>query len=126
MFITYIQLVNFKRMPLRDDNTFEHTFNPTNKLTMISGPNGSGKSSLFNELTPLPSDKNDFNQGGYKEIHIEKDHDKYILISDFTEKSAKFRFVMNIYSHIVPSMPVNERLSFIKCYLFLNYYLTIM
>lgn len=95
MFITYIQLVNFKRMPLRDSNTFEHTFNPTNKLTMISGPNGSGKSSLFNELTPLPSDKNDFNPGGYKEIHIEKDHDKYILISDFTEKSAKFRFVMN-------------------------------
>lgn len=50
--------------------------------------------SLFNELTPLPSDKNNFNKGGYKEIHIEKDKQIYRLISDFTD-GAKFYFYLD-------------------------------
>lgn len=90
MKITYIKLVNFKRFPLRDDKVFEKSFK--NGLVMVSGPNGAGKSSLFNELTPLPSSKDDFNKGGYKEIHIEHDKSLYILISNFIDKPI-FNFI---------------------------------
>lgn len=81
MIFKYLRLEGFKRFPLRDENVFEYTFN--SKLLMILGPNGSGKSSLFNELSPLPSDKNNFYKDGYKEIHIEKENKLYRLISDF-------------------------------------------
>lgn len=51
--------------------------------------------SLFNELTPLPSDKNNFINGkGYKEIHIEKDKQMFRLISDFTD-GVKYYFYLD-------------------------------
>lgn len=83
MRFTYIKLVKFKRFPLRDLEVFEHQF--TSKLLMITGPNGSGKSSLFNELTHLPADKNDFYKGGYKEIHCKHEGKHIVAISDFTD-----------------------------------------
>lgn len=92
MRILYLKIIHFKRMPLREIEIFEHNF--SQKLFMIKGPNGSGKSSLCNELTPLPSDKNNFNKDGYKEIHIEKDKKVYKLISDFREGS-KYHFLLD-------------------------------
>lgn len=92
MRIKYIKLVNFKRFPLRESNVFEHHFN--SKLLMISGPNGAGKSSLFNQLTPLPADKSNFYENGYEELHIEKDNDLYILVSDF-RGGSRFSFNCN-------------------------------
>lgn len=90
---TYLKLIDFKRLPLRELEVFEKEF--ISDLTMISGPNGSGKSSIFNELTPLPSDKAFFGSKGYKEIHIEKDRINYVIISDFSAKSAKFSFLVD-------------------------------
>jgi len=92
MLIKYLLLRNFKRFPLLNTEVFEYHFK--SKLVMITGCNGAGKSSLLNELTPLPSDKNNFNKNGYKEIHIEKDKQLYKLISNFTEGS-KFYFYVN-------------------------------
>lgn len=50
--------------------------------------------SLANELTPLPSDKNNYNKDGYKEIHIEKDGRLFKLISDFTD-CVKYYFYVD-------------------------------
>ncbi len=92
MRVKYLKLKNFKRFPLSDLELFEQEFN--SKLTMITGPNGAGKSSLFNELTPLPADKNNFNKDGYKEIHFTKDHREFVLISDFTD-GTHFSFMVD-------------------------------
>lgn len=51
-------------------------------------------SSLFNELTPLPSDRNDFGKNGYKELHVELDKSSFVLICDFRNKPL-FSFCMN-------------------------------
>jgi len=90
--IDYLLLKNFKRFPLRDIELFEHEFK--SKLFLITGQNGAGKTSLLNEITPLPSDKNNFNKQGYKEIRITKDGNKYRLICDFTT-NAKYSFLLN-------------------------------
>lgn len=92
MFIKYIKLVGFKRMPLSDIEVFEYTF--TSKMLVIIGPNGCGKSSLLNELTPLPSNKDNFTKKGYKEIHIDHNNNQYILISDF-RNTTKYQFICN-------------------------------
>ena len=92
MKITYIRLEKFKRFPLRDLDVFEHNF--TTPLTFIVGPNGAGKSSLLYELSPLPSDKNNFYKGGYKEIHIYHKNNHFKLISDFKE-TPKYAFFLN-------------------------------
>ena len=92
MYISYLVLRGFKRFPLSDLEVFEHEF--VSKLTMIAGQNGSGKSSLLNELTPLPSDKNNFYKSGYKEIHIEHNGNLYRLISDFTD-GASYSFIVD-------------------------------
>ena len=92
MRFTYIRLVLYKRFPLRDLEVFEHQF--TSKLLMITGPNGSGKSSLFNELTHLPADKNDFYKGGYKEIRCDHEGKEYKLISDFRD-GVSYHFIVD-------------------------------
>lgn len=92
MKITYLKLVNYKRLPLRDTNTLE--WRADQKLTMLSGPNGSGKSSLMDRLTPLPPNRKDFNEDGYQDIHIEHNKNLYELTADF-RNGVKYSFVMN-------------------------------
>lgn len=68
------------RFPLTSGTTLIYT--PEQKMQLILGTNGSGKSSLLSFLTPLPPDiKNDFKEGGYKEIHITHEGHTYKLIS---------------------------------------------
>lgn len=86
MRFTYIKLVNFSRFPLREIEVFEHQF--ISRLLMITGPNGAGKSALFNELTPLPSEKAAYNKGGYKELHAEHNGKMYKFISDFRDGTS--------------------------------------
>jgi len=91
MKITYLLLRGFKRFPFLAKSEFELKKEILdNKLIIIQGINGSGKSSLLNELTPLPSDKNDFNKNGYKEIHIRHNNNLYKLICDFSTNNYYF------------------------------------
>ena len=90
MRITYLRLENFDRFPLSNKDVFEHHFDE--KMTIILGGNGHGKSSLMSELTPLPSSKDAFKRGGYKEIRITHNGSNYVLISDFRD-GAKYMFL---------------------------------
>lgn len=91
MKILSIKLHKFRRMPLIDSDTVTIDF--TKKLNLIFGTNGSGKSKLMKELSPLPSDKDDFYPGGYKYIVIEHRDKTYKINNDFGDKS-KFSFVV--------------------------------
>lgn len=93
MEFTYLRLKHFKRFPLRETEVSEFHFD--DKLISITGPNGAGKSSLFNELTPLPADKNNFYKNGEKEIHFNHKGQKYVLISDFSVPGGRFSFLID-------------------------------
>lgn len=68
--------------------------NSLNKICLIIGPNGSGKTSILSLLNPFATlgnldvrDGNDLileNKNGYKEIHIEKNEDVYIIKHFYT------------------------------------------
>ncbi len=90
MKILSIKLHNFRRLPHIDLRNVEIDFK--NKLNLILGGNGAGKSMLMRELSPLPSNKEDFYPGGYKYIVIEHKKHIYRLSSEFEEK-PKFSFV---------------------------------
>lgn len=82
MFIKRIKLYKYRRFPLSDTELFEVSF--TSKMAVITGGNGCGKSSLVSELSPLPSDKEHFHKGGYKQVWIEHQGSEYVCLSDFT------------------------------------------
>ena len=90
---TYIKLVGFRRMSLYGRKEFEVKLEEP--VVLIEGINGSGKSSLMNQLSPLPSDRKDFFEGGYEEKHFTHNNDSYVLISDFTNKTPKYSFIYN-------------------------------
>lgn len=70
-------------------------YNPESHTQLILGSNGSGKSSLLRELNPIPADiKSDYNEGGFKEVHISKGDDIYVLSSGLVSKT-KHSFKVN-------------------------------
>lgn len=94
---TYIELNGYKRFAL---NGFEHfSMIITSPLQLILGLNGSGKSSLLYECSPLPANGKDFSKEGSKVIHIEHDHNRYILTSNFALK--------NIHSFLLNDQELN-------------------
>jgi DNA repair exonuclease SbcCD ATPase subunit len=93
MLIKQVTFRNYKRFPLLQASEVVFTFDK--KLNLIIGTNGCGKSSLVKELSPLPSQKEDFYPNGYKEIHIEHNNKDYILISDFTNNETSYSFIVD-------------------------------
>ena len=63
-------------------------------MQLILGTNGSGKSSLLSELTPLPANPQDFEKGGFKELHVNFKGDEFIIRSDIS-RGAKHSFIKN-------------------------------
>lgn len=57
------------------------------KVQLILGSNGSGKSSLINELTPLPSNVNNYGKGGYKKLVFIHKGIKYQASSSFDTRN---------------------------------------
>lgn len=85
--ITKLILKGYNRFFLNNIEEIEYT--PKSIVQLILGSNGSGKSSLLKELNPLPINKNEFKEDGYKIIHIEKDNKKYVIYSDKSKNSFK-------------------------------------
>ena len=63
------------------------TYSPKQKFQLILGSNGSGKSSLLSELNPLPINKADFRENGFKEIIREKDGSTFVIKSTINKKN---------------------------------------
>ena len=76
-----IQLLGFKRMALTGITNF--TMTPTALIQLVLGSNGSGKSSMMKELTPLPPDKEHYQNDGAKIVKIEHHGCDYILSTHF-------------------------------------------
>lgn len=81
--------------PFQFSNIKELAIDFVSPTTIVVGTNGSGKSTLFQMLSPLPPTRSDFSKEGYKELHISHQGDKFILVSDFTNKSSPHSFVYN-------------------------------
>ena len=79
MLIKKLILHHCHRLHLLEDQSFEYDF--TQKHTILDGVNGAGKSSIFNELSPLPANMDDYLADGYKKIVIEHNNSEYILTS---------------------------------------------
>ncbi len=79
-----------KRLAFSAVETIHYT--PTEDIQVIIGTNGSGKSTLLAELNPLPPNKNDMLEGGYKKVKVEHRGKTYTLLSKF-EKHHKHSFI---------------------------------
>jgi DNA repair exonuclease SbcCD ATPase subunit len=91
MKITFIKLENVAGLLVGSDKkTLEIDFsNSKNKIISIIGRNGTGKTTLLSSLTPFASttsldDRSSIpyiktGKNGYKEIHYEKNNDKYVI-----------------------------------------------
>lgn len=87
---TNIELKGYKRLLL--SNIDYLNLKPTQPIQLIIGTNGSGKSSLVSEITPLPSNKDDFSKEGYKKITIMHKGIEYLLTSEFSPKT-RYSFI---------------------------------
>lgn len=61
----------------------------------IIGNNGSGKSSLLRAISVFPPISTDFENGGYKEVHVSHAGHDYILRSEFDKNKSTHIFMMN-------------------------------
>ncbi len=84
MIIKRLTLHNHNNLVLHQQN-YHFVLEPTNDIILILGANGSGKSSILRECSPLPGSKQDYGEGGYKEIEIQHKKSTYLLRSDFTD-----------------------------------------
>jgi len=93
MIITKLILHKYRRFSLSNIKTLEYT--PVHDMQLILATNGGGKSSLVKELSPLPADlKKDYNDDGYKEIHILHNNKNYVMSSGVIGKN-KHSFTIN-------------------------------
>lgn len=79
MLIKKVTLNGFKRFSLSGVDNFE--FEPKNGINIFTDRNGAGKSSLLSQLNPLPPERKDFKDDGYKVIEIIHQGHNYIITS---------------------------------------------
>lgn len=91
MFIKKLTLHKCVRIPFINGDTL--TITPTRKLQVILGTNGSGKSSLMEVGFNLwPSNSNDFEREGYRELDVQDGPNVYRLRDDYSGKSPSYSF----------------------------------
>ena len=88
MIITELELKGFTRLALNNIKRF--VLRPIETVNYIIGLNGSGKSSILSELTPLPANLKNYDDGGYKIIKLTHDNKEYILTSGVIKNKHEF------------------------------------
>lgn len=91
MLLRLVQLRKYKRLMLKNIQHFEWT--PTKNLMVIIGSNGSGKSSVLDELSPLPSHKSQFEEGGGKTVHCTHNGSTYVMESVYDRGTGHHTFI---------------------------------
>lgn len=89
MKIKKITLSGYTRVALTEAKRITLTFSEA--IQLVIGTNGSGKSSLVYELSPLPGDPDDFEDGGFKIIELEYNGKEYTCINNYG-KGGKHSF----------------------------------
>lgn len=62
---------------------------------IIIGTNGYGKSHLLSQLNPLPPNRSEYEKEGYRIIELDHDNSKFVLTSDFSNKTSPHSFIVN-------------------------------
>lgn len=88
MKIISLEVSGFNRLALSDSKYYK--LDPNN-IHLILGTNGSGKSSLMELMTPLPPNRKDFTEDGWKRIIIEHNGNRY----DITNSGGKHTMLVN-------------------------------
>lgn len=91
MYLQLVRLTKYKRLMLKNIQSFEWT--PTKSLMVIIGSNGSGKSSVLDELSPLPSHKSQFEEGGGKVVHCTHNGSTYVMESVYDRGTGHHTFI---------------------------------
>ena len=110
-----------------DSNKIEIDFSNTkNKVCLLIGPNGSGKTTILSLLHPFADvgnldvrNSNNLiikNKDGYKEIHIQKDNDIYVIKHFYTHHKDKNHSVKSYISKNDVELNVNGNVSSFKEY----------
>ena len=76
--IEEITVYGYKRLALSESKRL--TIRPKD-IHLILGTNGSGKSSIMSLLTPIPPNRKDFTEDGYKEILVRYGEHLYRIYS---------------------------------------------
>ena len=108
MFITGLELKGFLRLVHNNINEVKVDF--TSLFQIILGRNGSGKSSLMGELTPYPSHKDLYADGGYRKLFCNHRGSEYIIFDDFSSSSPKHSIWKDgdlLHENLNPSMAKN-------------------
>lgn len=90
MHIQYAHIVGCQRFHLSHLRELELEF--TKPVTIVAGRSGEGKTSLLHELCPLPATRKTYAKNGRKEIRLTHDGHEYVLLSDFTNRTAPHSF----------------------------------
>lgn len=85
--IVELELDGYNRFFLNNIQNIVYT--PESQIQLILGSNGSGKSSLLKELNPLPINKHEFKEDGFKRYKDTRNNNNYEIYSDKSKCSFK-------------------------------------
>jgi len=111
-----ISLTKYKRIQLDANTRIFIRFDNTTQI--ILGTNGSGKSSIVAELTPLPSNKKHYLDGGGKVVVAEHNNNQYQFSSMKDGDSMRHSFVKNgVELNPGGTAPVQTKLAYQEFYI---------
>lgn len=105
-------------IPLKNKGVNSISLSTKSIFNIIFGRNGYGKTSLLREMSPLPPDNSDFEDGGYKEVTFKIGHNIFKLASTTGKKSSHYFYLNNVNLNTGNTLLVQKEL--VKQYFKIN------